>query len=431
MFIIVKLKRFFVLTFLGILLTFFLGCSSPSVNLKTQEIELWSIQLQPQFTNYFNQLISDFEADNPGLSVRWVDVPWSLMETKIQSAILAKNLPDIVNLNSSFTYLLTEPNVWFNLDTILSDSVRNQYLSNLWEAGKINGKSFGIPWYARTSIIFYNSQLFQEAGVAQPPTNYSELLEVAKQVKDKTGKYAFFVSVLPEGGYEVLDSFAKMGVKLVDVDGKAAFNTEAGQKVFDYWVDLYREGLLPKEVLTRGIETGIDFYQTGKTAMLFSGAELIEAISENTPEIGKVSLPASQITGKTGKKSLVLMNLAISSNTKLPDRALKFALFITNYQNQMAFIQKTNVLPSQMKTLENSSFQDITSDTSTQDRAKFVTANQIVEAEVLLPPIKNLDQLKQIIYQNLQAAMLQEKTVEQAMDNAASEWNNLLLPEQS
>ncbi|MGK7923197.1 MAG: sugar ABC transporter substrate-binding protein [Trichodesmium sp.] len=425
MFIIVKWKRFFVLTFLGILLTFFVGCSTPYLNLETKEIEFWTIQLQPQFTNYFNQLISDFEADNPGLSVRWVDVPWSLMESKIQSAILAKNLPDIVNLNSSFTYLLTEPNAWLNLDTILSDSIRNQYLPNLWQAGEINGKSFGIPWYARTSIIFYNSQLFQEGGIEEPPRNYSELAEVAKQVKDKTGKYAFFVSFLPQGGYEVLDSFVKMGVKLVDVDGKAAFNTEAGQKVFDYWVDLYREDFLPKEVLIQGFETGIDFYQTGKTAMLFSGPELIEAISENAPEIGKVSLPASQITGKTGKKSLVLMNLAISSNSKLPDIALKFSLFITNHQNQMAFVQKTNVLPSQTKTLENISVQDINSDTSTEERAKFIRASQIIEAEVLLPPIKNLDKLKQIIYQNLQAAMLGDQTVEQAINNAADEWNNL------
>ena len=426
MFMIVKWKRFRVFAIVGLILTFLISCSSPYSNyLKTQEIEFWTIQLQPQFTNYFNQLIADFEADNPGLSVRWVDVSWSEMESKIESAILTETLPDVVNLNSSFAHLLTEPNAWLNLDTILSDSVRNEYLSNLWQASQINGKSFAIPWYCRTNITIYNSELFKQAEVDQPPTNYTELAKVAKQIKERTDKYAFFVSFSPQGGNEVLESFGKMGVELIDVDGKAAFNTPMGEAVFKYWVDLYREGLLPEEVLTQGIQAGEDLYQAGEIAMVFSGPELIEAISENIPEIGKVSLPTSQITGKSNKNSLVLMNFAISSNTKLPDKALKFALFITNHQNQMAFAQETNVLPSTIKTLENSYFQNIPDDASSQYRARVISASQIFDAEVLLPSVKNLDKLKEIIYQNLQVTILGEKTIEQAIADAASEWNKL------
>lgn len=425
MFVIVKWKRFRVFTIVGLILALLIGCSSPYSNLNTEEIEFWTIQLQPQFTNYFNQLIVDFEADNPGLSVRWVDLPWSQMESKIESAILRESLPDIVNLNSSFAHLLTRPDAWLDLDTILSDSVKNEYLPNLWQASQIDGRSFAIPWYCTTSITIYNSELFKRAKVDEPPTNYTELAKVARQIKEKTDKYAFFVSFLPEGGNEVLESFGKMGVDLIDVDGKAAFNTPVGEAVFKYWVDLYREGLLPKEVLTEGIQAGEDLYQAGETAMVFSGPEFIEAISENTPEIGKVSFPISQITGKTDKKGIMLMNFAISRNTKLPDGALKFVLFITNYHNQMVFAQETNVLPSTTKTLENSYFQNISSDASTQERGRVISAGQIFAAEVLLPPIKNLDKLKQIIYQNLQGAMLGEKTIEQAIADAASEWNKL------
>ena len=425
MFLIVKWKRFKIFTILGLIITIFIGCTSPDPILKTKEIEFWTIQLQPQFTNYFNQLIADFEADNPDLSVRWVDLPWSEIESKIESAIVTETLPDIVNLNSSFTHLLTRPNAWLNLDTILSDSVRNEYLPNLWQCSQINGKSLGIPWYGTMNITIYNSELFKEAELEEPPTNYTELAKVARQIKEKTDKYAFFVSFSPQGGNEVLESFGKMGVELINVDGKAAFNTPLGEAVFKYWVDLYREDLLPEEVLTEGIQAGEDLYQAGETAMVFSGPEFITAISENIPEIGKVSFPTSQITGKTDKKGIVLMNFAISSKTKLPDGALKFVLFITNYQNQMAFAQETNVLPSTTKTLENSYFQNISSDASTQDRGRVISANQILAAEILLPPIKNLDKLKQIIYQSLQEAMLAEKTIEQAIADAASEWDKL------
>ncbi|MDE5079727.1 MAG: extracellular solute-binding protein, partial [Trichodesmium sp. St2_bin6] len=260
MFLIVKWKRFKIFTILGLIITIFIGCTSPYPSLKTKEIEVWTIQLQPQFTNYFNQLIADFEADNPDLSVRWVDLPWSEIESKIESAIVTETLPDIVNLNSSFTHLLTRPNAWLNLDTILSDSVRNEYLPNLWQCSQINGKSLGIPWYGTMNITIYNSELFKEAEIEEPPTNYTELAKVARQIKEKTDKYAFFVSFSPQGGNEVLESFGKMGVELINVDGKAAFNTPVGEAVFKYWVDLYREDLLPEEVLTEAIQAGEDLY---------------------------------------------------------------------------------------------------------------------------------------------------------------------------
>ena len=57
------------------------------------------MQLQPQFTDYFNKLIATFESENPGLKVRWVDVPWTAMESKILTAVSAKTAPDVVNLN--------------------------------------------------------------------------------------------------------------------------------------------------------------------------------------------------------------------------------------------------------------------------------------------------------------------------------------------
>ena len=52
-----------------------------------QEVEFWTMQLQPKFTDYFDQLIADFEAANPEVDVVWVDVPWSDMQSKILTAV--------------------------------------------------------------------------------------------------------------------------------------------------------------------------------------------------------------------------------------------------------------------------------------------------------------------------------------------------------
>ena len=46
------------------------------------------------------------------------------------------------------------------------------------------------------------------------------------------------------------------------------------------------------------------------------------------------------------------------------------------------------------------------------------------DAEVLVPAMKNVKKLQKVIYDNLQAAMLDQKTVDQAINDAATEWNS-------
>ena len=57
------------------------------------------------------------------------------------------------------------------------------------------------------------------------------------------------------------------------------------------------------------------------------------------------------------------------------------------------------------------------------DRARVVSASQLKQAEVLIPAMENINVLKRAIYENLQAAMLGEKTVDVAIADAAKEWD--------
>lgn len=402
------------------------------------------MQLKPKFTDYFNQLIVNFEQENPGVTIRWVDVPWEAMQRKILTAVSAKTAPDVVNLNPDFASQLAARNAWLDLDSKITPEQKAEYLPKIWQAGTLGGKSFGIPWYLTSRVAIYNQALLKQAGVATPPKTFAELAQVAKQVKDKTGKYAFFTTVVPEDSAEVMESFVQMGVQLVDEQGKAAFNTPAGKAAFAYWVDLYKRGLLPPEVLTEGHRYAVELYQSGRTAILASGPEFLNAIATNAPDIAKVSRSAPQITGQTGKINVAVMNLVIPRDTDQPAMAVKFALFVTNAQNQLAFAKAANVLPSNVKALADPYFttsnvvlvEGVKADPSLTNpntieqssavqlgNARLESAAQLKNAQVLIPPLKNVKQLQKVIYDNLQAAMLGQKTLDQAIADAATTWN--------
>ncbi|BFM41250.1 sugar ABC transporter substrate-binding protein [Synechocystis sp. LKSZ1] len=413
--------------FLGLMVSLLIGCqgSAPTASGPGgQPVEFWTMQLQPKYTPYFTQLISRFSQDQGGKEVKWIDVPWEAMESKILTAVSANTAPDVVNLNPKFASQLAAKKAWLNFNEVLSPEVKAQYLPNIWQANTLDDTTFGLPWYLTTRITIYNQDLFQKAGLKNPPATYAELAKVARAIKDKTGKYAFFITFSPSDSAEVLESLVQMGVKLVDDQGKAAFNSPAGKAAFQYWVDLYQQGLLPPEVLTQGHRYAVELYQAGSTAVLASGAEFLASIETNAPSIAKVSAAAPQITGQTQQTNVAVMNLVIPRNSKNQEAAVQFAQFVTNAENQLVFAKEGNVLPSNIKAVEQY-IQDLEKDgdRSTLAQARQVSARQLKTATVLIPPMKNLNLLQKAIYENLGAAMLKQKSVDQALQDAAQAWN--------
>ena len=388
----------------------------------TQEIEFWTMQLSPQFDDYFNGLITDFEAQNPEIQVRWVDVPWADMQSKILTAVSAGTAPDVVNLNPDFAAQLAGRGAWLGLDEPISPESKAVYLPKIWQANTLNESSFGIPWYLTTNITLFNQELLDQAGV-EPPATYSELAEVARQVREKTGKYAYFTTFVPEDAGDVLQSLVQMGVVLLDEAGQAAFNTPAGRAAFQYWTDLYQQGLLPREVLTQGHRRAIELYQAGEVALLSTGAEFLTTIETNAPQIAAVTGSAPQITGETGKMNVAVMNLVLPKSTEAPQAALDFALYVTNDANQLTFAKAANVLPSAQQAIQDPYFIQLPADANPVEIARSVSAQQMTNAEVLIPPMDDIQELQKILYDNLQAAMLGQKSVEQAVADAAAEWD--------
>lgn len=423
---------------LGLFLVVLVSCTnSPSENQKNNknEVEFWTMQLQPKFNQYFQDLNKNFETQNSATQIRWVDVPWNAMESKILTAVSAKSAPDVVNLNPNFATQLATRNAWLNLATKIPKEVQEEYLPKIWQANQLEvcqsknqceETTFGIPWYLTTTISVYNQDLFNQANVNQAPQTYDDLAIAAKKIKEKTGKYAFFVPLVPNDSSEVLQSFVQMGATLVDADGKAAFNTPEGLKVFNYWVNLYQQDLLPPEIMTQGHRHAIELYQAGELALLGTGAEFLKTIANNAPTVYEQSGVSQQITGTTGKKNVAVMNLVIPRDSDRSSAAIEYALFVTNADNQLAFSQQANVLPSHQEAIAKY-IDSLEADTS-QDlltEARKISAQQLDTAEVLIPPMKDVNQLKKIIYENLQKAMLKEKTVEQAIADAQQEWNSL------
>jgi len=89
----------------------------------------------------------------------------------------------------------------------------------------------------------------------------------------------------------------------------------------------------------------------------------------------------------------------------------------------LAFAKAANVLPSTVDALNDSYFKSVPADAPAADQARVVSASGLTSAELLIPPLKDVKKLQKAIYDNLQAAMLGEKSVDQAVADAAVAWD--------
>ena len=396
-------------------------------------IQFWTLDLAPKFNDYLNGVIARWEQQNPRYDVVWTDVPWGSVERKLLAAVFARTAPDVVNLNPLFAANLASKGGLQPLEPLLPQGAAETYLPLIWQAGQSAApdgqmQQFAIPWYLTARITLANSQLLSQAGYDAPPRTWAEVPAYAEAVKRRTGRYALFVTVVPEDSAELLESLVQMGVTLLDQRQRAAFNTPAGRRAFAFWSDLYRRGLLPREVVSQGYRRAIELYQSGELAQVGSGAEFLRSIQTNAPQVAAATRPYPPLTGANGAANVAVMTLAIPRQSKVAGPATRFALFLTDANNQARFAEQARVLPSSTGALRQVEEALANEQPSTQAeqlvrQARLLSAQTLSSARVLVPASPGVKRLQAIVYTQLQRAMLGQISSDAALAEAERQWN--------
>ncbi|MDA0717668.1 MAG: sugar ABC transporter substrate-binding protein [Cyanobacteria bacterium] len=403
------------------------GRPGPRVDSSAAKVlNFWTLDLAPKFNGYLGKLIAAWEGQNPGLRVRWTDVPWSSVERKLLAAVFARTAPDLVNLNPPFAANLASKGGLLDLSDVLPAGAADAYLPAIWEAGQ----QFAIPWYLTARITMANRRLLERAGYGAPPSSWDQVPAFAEAVRRRTGRYALFVTVVPDDSAELLEALVQMGVKLLDGEQRAAFNSPEGRRAFAFWSDLYRRGLLPREVVSQGYRRAIELYQSGDLAQVATGPDFLRNLQTNAPGIAAVTAPFAPLTGARAEANVAVMNLVVPKQSLLAAEAARFALFLTNAPNQLAFAEQARVLPSNrqaLQQLEASLAAAPRSAAGAQEglvqRARLLSVQTLRQAGVLVPASPGVKRLQAIVYTQLQRAMLGQVGSDAALAAAADDWN--------
>ncbi|MFI8457132.1 ABC transporter substrate-binding protein [Kitasatospora sp. NPDC085464] len=382
------------------------------------KVSLQTWALKPKFTDYVQGVIDGFEKKYPGVEVEWLDQPGEGYSDKVLSQAAAGTLPDVVNLPPDFALPLARKDLL--LDVAKADpKLADEYVAGGVDAYRFAGHpgTFGYPWYLNTDVNYWSSELLTKNGLdpKKPPTSLDELIAQARVMKEKSGGQTYLMSRKPGIG-----DLYNAGVKIMSDDGRSfTFNTPEAAALLDKYRDAFKEGLLPKDVLSNTYAGNTKLFNAGTAAWTTAGANYITSLATDNPTLAPKVVPSPALA----TPPLYVQGMSIPKSTKNPAAAVALARWVTSAENQAAFAHLTSIFPS-TKASSNDPFFSKSDGTNAGD-ARVIAFASLAKAK-LIQPVQVDDAMSTVVNQQIALAISGDTNSKQALDTAVEQCNRLL-----
>ena len=268
---------------------------------ETELTMYYPIAVGGSLTQVVDGIVADFEVENPDIKVNAV-YSGNYDDTRVR-ALSALNSGEPAQLAVMFSidaYDLIEQDLVLPFDDLVNDAAwLNSFYPALMANGKIEGKTWGIPFQRSTIVAYYNKDMFSAAGLdpEAPPTTWDEMISMGKALtKDNT-----YGLMIPSTGYPywMFQALAiQNGKELMSNDGLTTyFDDSKVVETLDFWKSLSVEhGIMPTGTVEWG--TLRQAFLEGQTAMMWHSTGNLTAVKKNASfNFGVAELPANMRKG--------------------------------------------------------------------------------------------------------------------------------------
>lgn len=270
------------------------------------------------------------------------------VEQKVRQSIVAGNQPDVFITVINSVSGLAEDGVTEDLTPFMEadqDFEIDDFIEGIVASSVVEDKYYGLPYFNSTPLVYYNKNLFEEAGLTADNLSTWEGFQdaAAKLTKDDviggTQAETFWI-------YEA-NMNQKNGQLFSDDKTKSQFASAEGVAAADFILDMVKEGSWQYPIGDQGIEQAQQAFQTGKAGMLFAStanlATYLESSKEAGFELGAAMLPEGDKRAVAVGGSNIVMTAGLDEEKK--QAAWEFIKFMTSTDSNAWASEYTGYLP--------------------------------------------------------------------------------------
>lgn len=280
------------------------------------------------------ELVDKFNEEHDDIEVT-LEAYGSDFDTKISAGMGSGDTPDVMYMwNYPAYYDGLEP-----LDDYIAeegDEYKSNFYNTLWDYNMMDGSTYGIPVGFTTHCLFYNKDLFDQAGLEYPTADWTwdDLQAAAKTISEKTDAKGFSFQMKPDP-YDFEMYLWSNGSAYCNEEGEmdGSLNSDESKEAFQMFQDMEEEGYA---TATEG--DGTDEFRAGSTAMYVYGSWSINTLNEDGVNYGVTTIPAFADAGQDSVSILSSSGLSMSKDSEHKDAAWEFIKYWTNEECNKARI---------------------------------------------------------------------------------------------
>ncbi|MCC6173913.1 MAG: extracellular solute-binding protein [Chloroflexi bacterium] len=331
--------------------------------------------MRQSFNPAAEELIKGWNAEwskaYPNVAIEEEVVPYGDLNQKLQTYVAAGDAPDIMMGKGDFVQAYVFNHIVLNLSEYLTDAFVNDIPASMRAQQSVDGKLYGMPWEQGHTLLYFNRDLFQKAGVQTPPETddltkgwswdqavdaWQKLTTALNPAGD--GVFALGSSEYGNGGpgssywYEgdyirsmgdpnaPKDSTAYKTFIGISPDGTTAsgyVDTPEAVKGMTLYQSLFQKKLTPSVAVAKA-------YEDGKAATRFSSITLANRFANSAPSFkwGAAAIPRGTIVFNhtSGDAPIVY------AKTKYPAEAVAYLGFLHNDKNRIGWATTWGSMPA-------------------------------------------------------------------------------------
>ncbi|MBL8832204.1 MAG: ABC transporter substrate-binding protein [Rhodospirillales bacterium] len=406
----------------------------PAVAQQTKLTFYFPVAVGGPITKLIDTMAADFGKANPTIKVEPV-YTGSYQDTiaKTLTALKSNESPHFAILLSTDMYTLIDEEAIVPVDEMLKTADDRKWLDGFYKAfmenSQTGGKTWGVPFQRSTIVLYYNKDLFREAGLdpETPPKNWAEQLAFAQKLtkRDAAGNTTQWGIQIPSSGfpYWLFQGLTTQNdVRLMNDAGNRTFYDDPKVvEALQYWVDLSTKHKVHPPGIVEWGTTPRDFFER-KVAMMWTTTGNLTNVRDNAKfPFGVAMLPAGKQFGSpTGGGNFYIFKKTTAAER---DAVMKFIRFATEPERAAQWGIDTGYVAVRPDAFETTRMKEYV--------AKFppaaVARDQLKFAWAELSTHEN-QRVTKALNDGLQAAIVGTKPAKAAMEEAQREAARILRP---
>ncbi len=291
------------------------------------------------------ELTKEFEAANPDVTVDVTAVPWDSAHDKFTTAITAGETPDVAMVGTTW---MGEFAGLGALDPTPSTIDPGSFFDGAWSTTEVDGTSYGVPWYVETRLVYYRTDLAEQAGWTEPPSDWEGLHQMASDMQSKAGAtWGIGLQAGGQGSWQSVLPFAwSNGAELTTEDGSGyQFDSPQMAEAVEYYQSYFTDGIA--DPAAQATPTTEPDFVSGKVPMFISGPWMMSAVETVGGEGFADKYSVMPMPEKETSASFVGgSNLAVFKDSENRDSAWKLVQWLSDPEVQAKWYGLSTDLPA-------------------------------------------------------------------------------------